>query len=132
MIGIKEIPTIKVDQRQIMKMIGYNSPGRPPNRIKSVVTEYAENAPDFLDPSYSYVIRDITRVRDHRVYIAGSIVFESEIIARLLSQCEKVAIFALTIGKNLENSTSSLAEDGLILNATVLDAIGSASSIPRV
>ena len=103
MIGIKEIPKLEIDQRQIMKMIGYSSPGRPPNRIKSVVAEYAENAPDYMDPSYSYVIRDIRRVKGNRVYIEGSIVFESNIIARLLSQCTKVAIFALTIGRNLEN-----------------------------
>jgi len=57
--------------------------------------------------------------------VEGSIIFKSRIIAKLLERCPQVAVFLVTIGKYLEETAFQLARDGLILQATVLDAIGS-------
>jgi len=91
----------------------------------SLVNEYTQNAHDLIEPSYSYVIKDIKLVQDTRVVIEDSITFESEVIAWLLEQCEKVAVFTMTIGNRLEGMVCYLAESELILQAAVLDAIGS-------
>jgi len=96
-----------------------------PARISSLIDEYIENANHLIEPSYSYVIGDIELVHDSTVVIEGSIIFESQVIARLLEQCHKVAVFLVTIGKHLEETSCRLADDGLILQASVLDAIGS-------
>jgi len=42
-----------------------------------------------------------------------------------LERCSQVAIFLVTIGKYLEDTSFQLAKDGRVLQATVLDAIGS-------
>jgi len=60
-----------------------------------------------------------------RSFIEGSHVFKSRIVAQLLVRCRKVAIFTLTIGPQLEEVVAHLAEEGLVLKASVLDAIGS-------
>jgi len=96
--------------------------------VASLVNEYVENACHLIEPSYSYVVRDIKFVQGSLVIIETSIIFESESIARLLEQCEEVAVFTLTIGGHLEETVVQLAEDGLILQAAVLDAIGSVAA----
>ena len=117
-----------IDKQRIFRDIGYSADCEPSARMVSLVNEYIENAHYLIDPSYSYIISDIESVRGSRVVIEGLFTFESEVIARLLEQCQKVAVFALTIGKYLEEISCRLAEKGLILQAAVLDAIGSDSA----
>ena len=116
---------IDIDRQKVLQAIGYSAVSEPSTRILSLVDEYTDNAVDFIAPLYSYVIMDINSVEQSLVVIDGSVVFESQVIARLLENCEKVAVFALTIGEHLEEMTCHLADDGLVLQATVLDAIGS-------
>lgn len=119
---------IDIDRQQVLSHIGYGDDYEPSARIKSLVNDYIENYHDLIAPSYSYEIKDIVSVQGEHVTIGDSIAFESKVIARLLERCEKVAIFALTIGNHLEDMVSYLAENGLVLQATVLDAIGSGAA----
>ena len=132
MVVISREVDIKIDTKNVCNYLGYSADSEPPARISSLIEEYAEEAYHLIVPSYSYVIRDSERVQGSHVFVQGSgnlpsqlIVFESEVIARLLRQCRKVAVLLVTIGNHLEETASRLAEDGLILQASVLDAIGS-------
>lgn len=119
---------IDIDRQQVVHNIGHDADCKLSPRIASLINEYVENARHLIEPSYSCVIRDIKLVQGSRIVIEGPIVFQSDIVARLLEQCEKVAVFLVTIGNHLEEMVSRLAEDGLILQATVLDAIGSVAA----
>ena len=119
---------LDIDRRQVLSHIGYGDDYQPSARITSLVNDYIENYHDLMAPSYSYAIKDIVSVQGDRVTIEDSITFESRVIARLLEPCEKVAIFALTIGNHLEEMVTYLAENGLIVQANVLDAIGSGAA----
>jgi hypothetical protein len=90
-----------------------------------LIDDYAEHAHGLINPSYSYVIKDVEWARGSIAFVEGSIIFKSRIMTRLLEHCAQVAIFLATIGKYLEETSFRLARDGLILQATVLDAIGS-------
>lgn len=114
-----------IDMKQVLKHMGYGTNGVPSARIESLVKEYADNICHLIEPSYSYCIRDVSAVRGSRVFIEGSVTFRSNIIARLLEQCPKVAVFVLTIGGRLGDVVRKLSEDGLMVQAAVLDAIGS-------
>ncbi|MFC2063020.1 vitamin B12 dependent-methionine synthase activation domain-containing protein [Chloroflexota bacterium] len=116
---------IEVDSQQVLSSIGYDIDCQPPSRIESLVNEYADNARHLIEPSYSCVIRDIEWVQGSVSFIEGSVIFKSRVVARLLEQCQKVAVFALTIGNRLEEMVNQLAGDKLMLQAAVLDAIGS-------
>jgi len=120
--------SFNIDAEQVFRDIGYCKDCEPSVRMVSLVNDYVENARDLVDPSYSCIIRDIKSVQGTRVVIEGPITFKSEVIARLLEQCEKAAVFMLTIGKHLEETSYRLADDGLILQSAVLDAIGSAAT----
>jgi len=115
----------KIDIEQVQLNIGYYTNRKLPARMVTMISDYVEHASYLVDPSYSYVIRDIEQVRGSYAVIEGSIVFESEVIARLLENCNKVAVFLTTIGSYFEETVNQLAEDTFVLQAAVLDAIGS-------
>lgn len=119
---------LDIDRQEVLSHIGYADEYQPSARIESLVNDYIENYHDLLSPSYSYVLRDIESIEGDRVNIGDSITLESKVITRLLARCRKVAVFALTIGNHLEEMVAYLAENGLVLQATVLDAIGSGAA----
>jgi len=119
---------LDVNKQQVLSNIGYVDDYQPSARITSLVDDYIDNYHDLIASSYSYAIRDVLSVDGNRVTVEGSVVFESGVIARLLERCEKVAVFTLTIGNHLEELVSYLAENGLVLQATVLDAVGSGAA----
>lgn len=125
---------LDIDTEQVLHHIGYDTGHTPSARIESLVKEYADNICHLIEPSYSYVIRDINSVRGSRMFIEGSVTFRSNVIAQLLGQCHKVAVFVLTIGSRLGDMVRQLSEDGLIVQASVLDNLGSdaAESLARV
>jgi len=116
---------IEIDKDQICHYIGYDDNQNLSAPIASLVDDYIEHAHYLINPLHSYVIKDVEWARGSIAFIEDSIIFKSHVIAQLLEHCHQVAIFLVTIGKYLEETTAQLAKDGLILQATVLDAIGS-------
>jgi hypothetical protein len=116
---------LDVDIKQVLSRMGYGTAGVPSARIESLVKEYADNICHLIEPSYSYVIRDVNSVRGARIFIEGSVTFRSNVIARLLEHCPKVAVFVLTIGDRLGEIVRQLSGEGFMVQAAVLDAIGS-------
>ncbi|MFO7711831.1 MAG: vitamin B12 dependent-methionine synthase activation domain-containing protein [Dehalococcoidia bacterium] len=116
---------VEIDKDQVCQFIGYDDSHKLSARISSLVDDYAKNAQGLINPLYSYVIKDVEWARGCIAFIEDSIIFKSEVIVRLLEQCKHVAIFVVTIGKYLEETAWKLSRDGLILQATVLDAVGS-------
>jgi len=116
---------IEIDKKQVCQYIGYEDDQNLSARISSLIDDYAEHAHSLINPLFSYIIKDVEWARGSISLIEGSVIFKSRIITTLLERCPKVAIFLVTIGKYLEETAFQLARDGLILQATVLDAIGS-------
>lgn len=114
-----------IDRQRVLRDIGYAPDSEPSARMVSLVNDYIENAHQFIAPSFSYVVRDIRLVIGNSVIIEYGVIFKSEVIARLLEKADKFAVFVLTIGSYLEDAAAQLAQDGLVLQSAVLDAIGS-------
>lgn len=128
MIAISNSVDVQIDRRRVLRSIGYDARRKPSARVASLLDEHMENAHDLIDPRYAYVLRDIERIRRSCAFIEGSVVFESVVITRLLEKCQMVAVFLATIGGRLEEMVLRLAEDGLVLESVVLDAIGSVAT----
>jgi hypothetical protein len=116
---------IEIDKKQVCHYVGYDADHKLSARISSLIDEYAEHAHHLINPSYSYIVRDVEWARGSISFVRNSIIFKSQVIAELLEHCHQVAVFLVTIGEYLEETAYQLAKDGLILQATVLDAIGS-------
>jgi hypothetical protein len=119
---------INIEKQKILSTIGYSDDYQPSARINSLVNDYIENYQDLLSPAYSYMFCNIESVKGNCVDLGDSIILKSKIIAKLSERCHKMAVFALTLGSHLEDMVAHLAEHGLVLQATVLDAIGSGAT----
>jgi len=125
MLTINNQISTSIESKQLLHDIGYDTECEPPTRITSLVHDYLELADYLIDTSYAYAIKHIYFVQDASVAIEGWITFKSKIVSDLLKQCEKVAVFAVTIGNRLEDMAYRIAENRSVLQARVLDAIGS-------
>ena len=119
---------VNVDSKQIFSQIGYENDCEPSVRIKSLVDDYIENYHDFIESTYAYTFRAIDSVDGDRVYLTDSIILESQVISSLCKRCDELAVFITTIGSHLEEMVDFLSENGLVLQATVLDAVGSGAA----
>ncbi len=116
---------IEIDKKRVYHYIGYEDNHKLSARISSLVDDYAKHAHQLINPLYSYIIKDVEWARGSIAFVEDSIIFKSQVVVQLLEQCQQVAIFLVTIGKYLEETAWKLARDGLVLQATVLDAVGS-------
>jgi hypothetical protein len=112
----------------VLRRIGYGRDDQPSGRVVTLLDDYLENAHHLIAPEYAYVIRDIVNVSGNRVTFEGPVTVTSDVLARLLGNCEAVAVYAATIGGYLEETVDSLSGDRLMLQASVLDAIGSSAA----
>jgi hypothetical protein len=119
---------IAVDAAQVRRYLGYKADVEPSPRIASLLDEYIDRAGHLLQPAYSCMIRDVEAVDGSYAFVQGPVLFQGDSIARLLRRCEKVAVFVLTIGDALEEMVGRLADDGLIVEAYILDAVGSSAA----
>ncbi|MBN2239220.1 MAG: hypothetical protein JW712_05565 [Dehalococcoidales bacterium] len=125
---LKTAQIIDIDSKQILSRIGYDEGTEPPARIRHLVDDYIENYHNLIEFAYSYTFRDIDLVLGGKVILGDSMMLESKVIANLCKRCDKVAIFVLTIGGYLEEMVAYLVDSGMVLQATVLDAVGSCAA----
>ena len=125
MLSIDNRICIEISKQEVCHYIGYDTSCKIPARISSLIDEYIECAHYLIEPDYSYNVRDVDWIQGSTVVLEGSIIFESRVLANILEQCHKVVVFLTTIGKNLEDMVCRLSVDGHVLQATILDTIGS-------
>ena len=127
MLATEERIKIQVDRKEVFRYLGYQAGHKVSARVSSLTDRHIESASKLIEPQYSCVIRDVDRVEEARVFL-GDITFESRVIAQLMRGCQKAAIFAVTIGGLLEMKVQQLAKAGRVLEAAVVDAVGSAAA----
>jgi hypothetical protein len=115
----------KVTTEQVYCGIGYAPDSEPAPRVASLINDHLDEAQQLVKPSYSHLIRQVELVYGASVILEDGTVFHSQILARTLEKAEEVIVFALTIGGELEDEAARLAREGLILQATTLETIGS-------
>jgi hypothetical protein len=122
---------IRLDKSAILRSMGYGANSEPSARVVSLIDEYVREIEQLLEPSYTYVVKNVMAVKGARVLTEGPAVFESRVVSGLLGGCRRVGVFVATIGGRLEEMACRLSEEGSMLQASVLDAIGS-EAVSRV
>jgi len=124
MLAIKDQINIQIDREEVFRYMGYKVGHKVPARIASLVSSHIRDAYQLIRPQYAYVVTDVESVEGSRIFL-GDAMFESQTLAQLMQKCEKAAIFTATIGKLLDRKGQQLAEKGRLLEATIVDAVGS-------
>ena len=116
---------IEMDRGEVCRFLGYQKDKGPNSTISSLIDEGMDQAYALIEPMCFYHLADIRRIRYHRIFMEDSLIITSEVLSQVLSRCEQVAIFVANIGRCLEESVSQLMNEGHMLKAAILDAIGS-------
>lgn len=121
------IDGITIDKSRVCRFLGYLRGQNLTASTSSLIDLQIEEAQKLVKPSYSYTTRKVLASEIPRTFIEGPVVFTSNIITGILSRCHEVAIFTATIGASLEKRVSQLMDQGEMLKAVALDAVGSAA-----
>jgi hypothetical protein len=127
MLAVEERIDIKVEQPSVLRYLGYQAGRKVPKRIVSLVDRHIEDTSMMIEPKHSFVIKDAERVEGDTAYL-GDVTFQGPVVAQLMRRSRKAAIFAVTIGGSLEGAVGKLADEGRILDAAIVDAVGSAAT----
>jgi len=124
MLVTKERVDKYIDREDVIRYLGYRAGHKVPARVSTLIDRHIQDASWLIEPQCSYVIKDVERVEGTRVFLED-VIFESRVIAQLMQRCQKAAIFAVTIGGLLELKVKRLVEKRQVLEAAIVDAIGS-------
>jgi hypothetical protein len=116
---------LEIDKQEVLRDIGYEPTHTVPPRATAIVEDYLQNFEHLIDPSFYHAVKEVYWVQGVYSFLQGGIALKSNVIARLLERCEQVCFFAITIGPYMEEVVLNLTERKQVLQARVLDAIGS-------
>jgi len=117
-----EIPT-----KNVIRRLGYPSGEQvPEGKVGPFFEATMKIAPDMIKPRAVYRILPVD-TRTNLVITFPDIDFRirSTQVAKMLRSTDKVIVFMVTIGADLEEKVKQLMDDGNMTEAVILDAIGS-------
>jgi hypothetical protein len=119
---------IRIDRADVCRSLGYRSMDSPSANIALLIDDCIAKSLPLLQPAFACVIREVRSIHGRISVLDDGSRFESEIIGRLLEHCQRVAVYVVTIGGQIEDMSSALAEDGYITESYVVDSIGSSAT----
>jgi hypothetical protein len=127
MVDTAERFEIDIDKKRLYRRLGYSNGYNPRPAIVSIIDEAIEEAHDLIQPSCSYQIMDVKRIRRPKVTLVNSIkiTITSDVMSWVLTPCEQALVFVCSIGPKIEERVANLMKEGQMLKASILDAIGS-------
>lgn len=120
-------PKIEVPVKNVLARLGYRD-RLPTAAIRQQVEFIVKEADTYISPIAFYEFIGISGVSSQSVTLDGSKSLNSEKVSNVLSNCERVAVFAVTIGSRLEQKIATCTEAGETFEAFTLDAYGSAAA----
>jgi hypothetical protein len=119
---------VRLDRADVCRSLGYRSTDSPSANIAVLIDDCIAKSLPLLQPAFVSVIRDISSIDGSISVLDDGSRFESKIVGRLLEHCRRVAVYVVTIGGQIEEMSSALAEDGYITESYVVDSIGSSAT----
>lgn len=117
---------ICVQKENILELLGY---GRNVNdlHVHEVVDLCLEQSKSMLNPHGGFVIakKDQVIVPEGKLYVSGNVFNIDKIIAGQIRKAEFIALFACTIGTEVEQYAKKSMEKGDLLEGYIYDLIGS-------
>lgn len=114
---------VNIDRDEVCRRLGYQNRS-PSAATLSLIDSQIAKAYKLIKPIYTYELKAIEEVRGQDILVEDSLVFTSKTVSYVLSDCRWAAVYLATIGKELDEEMAELMEKGEMLEATILDAVG--------
>jgi len=116
---------IEIDKDEVCRNLGYGKDQGPNSSISSLIDEEVDDAYSLIQPSCFYQLMNIRQIRQPWVILEDGIVITSNVLSQVLARCHHGVLFVANIGRRLEERVTQLMQEGQMLRATILDAVGS-------
>lgn len=98
---------------------------RPP--LRELAAAMIERARPLLTPAVAFEIHDVLEARHERLVISPRVSLRSLLLASTFGDAQSIVIAVCTIGPQLEEAVRAMFAAGQLVEATVLDGVGSAA-----
>ena len=126
---LRDVPlTLTIDQVLRREGAGGRSKFRRPE-MKSLLGEMLASIEELhlLEPAIAYELHAITEVNRHRLCLEGGAVLHGWLLPSVLKSARELAVVVCTIGPKLEKKVTDYSAQKALLQAFLLDGIGSAA-----
>lgn len=88
---------MEVDKKEILRYLGYKKTQNPEEIILSLIDSCIEELKNTVSMKSTYSIFDLS-VKEYSVQIGDTFIIESKNLSKNLQECEKIVLFAATLG----------------------------------
>ncbi len=115
---------VEIDRETLLKLAGYSDKRPAPRRLVVVAEQVIERARALAHPRAIYEVHETAHSEDGAVLLGGGR-FTGKILSRVLKGSDLAAVYAATLGPELDEESSRLAGEGDVLSSVLLDTAGS-------
>ena len=115
---------VEIDADALLKLAGYSDKRPAPPRLVRVAEQTIERARVLARPRGIYEVHETTGTEDGAVAL-GTGRFSGKILARVLEGSDLAAVYAVTLGPDLDGEASRLSAAGDVLSSVLMDSAGS-------
>ena len=119
----QDLPIAPTDLLEIHRYLGYPRETAPAPRIAVRIAQIVAEARPCLRPRGTYAVYAVSNRTAHALQLDGITI--SGNIGEFLEQADRVAVFVVTVGKEISHLVESTAKNGDAFSAWVMDAAGS-------
>ncbi|MDY6855540.1 MAG: hypothetical protein SWO11_12685 [Thermodesulfobacteriota bacterium] len=116
-------PEVSLDDAK--RLLGIRKNSTLSIKMQRKLDRYRKRIEEIMAPVLLYTTRDIEKVDNERVLICNHLFFKSKNLAISLKGSQKLVVFIGTIGQPVDIEVKGLMEQGKIVDAYVLDTMGS-------
>ena len=106
----------------ILKIQGYKDPGKVRPAVLKAAKKATQTLTEIVFPTVSYRVVNVESVDDSRLVLGNGAVLESRIFQQYLSESKEAVVFALTVGKKVDDQTIQWMDDEMLVEALFLES----------
>jgi hypothetical protein len=120
---IDDLPN-EIDSDMLLRLAGYSDKRPAPPRLVEAAERTIERTHALARPRAVYEVHETAAAEDGSVLLGGGR-FTGKILAKVLGGSDLAAVYAATLGPELDAESSRLSGQGDVLSSVLLDTAGS-------
>ncbi len=115
---------VAIDETSILRIQGYRDLEKVRPTIKRTAASAARETENLISPRVYYREYDVHSCQGKLLELQDGTVFENEAFQRFLKGVDRIVVFILTMGRELDNAVVDYIDNDQLLNALFLETAG--------
>lgn len=125
---LRDIP-LELNRDEVLRQVGLHDDSKLRPKMERLIDEqlFRVRADHLLDPAIVYEQLSIARFYDDRISLGGSLYLHGSLLPLTFALASDLAVAFCTIGPRLEKEMAASKSKGQLLEASLLDSLGTAA-----